>query len=96
VDKCPSGTPRFRVEEFHCNFIIILTQVALVPSLLKAVDRLKKCVEVDGAVLLEGEGGCGKSTVIHTMAALQEDENKPHVVTMYLGEHTDAKVCVSM
>jgi len=68
--------------------------VALVPSLLQAVDRLKKAVQIDSAVLVEGDGGCGKSTVIHTMAALLDDENKPHIVTLYLGEHTDAKVCM--
>ncbi|XP_065904261.1 midasin-like isoform X2 [Dysidea avara] len=69
-------------------------KVALVPSLLGAVDRLRKAVKVDGVVLVEGEAGCGKSTVIHTMAALQEDDNKPCVVTLYLGEHTDAKMLV--
>ena len=75
------------------NPVDIFIQVALVPSLLDGVERLRKAVEVNSSVLVEGEGGCGKSTVIHTMAALQQDENKPHAVTLYLGEHTDAKVC---
>ena len=76
------------------NPVDIFIQVALVPSLLDGVERLRKAVGVNSSVLVEGEGGCGKSTVIHTMAALQQDENKPHAVTLYLGEHTDAKVCV--
>lgn len=66
------------------------------PSLLAAVDTLREAVKVDNAVLVEGVGSCGKTTVIHTLATLLSEGkgnlDKPNLVTLHLGEHTDAKV----
>jgi len=68
----------------------------VVPSLLTAVDRLKQAVKVDGAVLVEGVSGCGKTTIVNTLAVLfsECEDDKPCLVTLHLGEHTDAKVCI--
>ena len=73
-----------------------MLQVAVLPSLLTAVNRLQQAVEVGNAVLVEGPSGCGKTTIINTLAVYSEGgdntNRKPHLVTLHLGEHTDAKV----
>ena len=80
-------------------FQIIKLQVAVLPSLLAAVNTLREAVKVDNAVLVEGAGGCGKTVTINALAMLfsEAEDNvnsKPHLVTLHLGEHTDAKVCI--
>ena len=69
----------------------------MLSSLLTAVNRLQRAVEVCNAVLVEGRSGCGKTTIINTPAVFSEGgdsvNKKPHLVTLHLGEHTDAKVC---
>ena len=74
-------------------------QVATLTSLLAAVDTLRQAVKVDHAVLVEGVGSCGKTTIINTLATLYSEgegdgSSKPNLVTLHLGEHTDAKVCM--
>lgn len=70
----------------------------MLPSLLTAVNRLRQAVEVGSAVLVEGASGCGKTTIINTLAMVfseggdNDTSSKPHLVTLHLGEHTDAKV----
>ena len=75
----------------------LILQVAVLSSLLTAVNRLQRAVEVCNAVLVEGPSGCGKTTIINTLAVFSEGRDniniKPHLVTLHLGEHTDAKVC---
>ena len=42
-------------------FQVIKLQVAVVPSLLAAVNTLREAVKIDNAVLVEGAGDCGKT-----------------------------------
>ena len=90
------GEVRVRISIFQ----VIKLQVAVWPSLLAAVNTLREAVEVDNAVLVEGASGCGKTVTINTLAMLFSEEaednvnSKPLLVTLHLGEHTDAKVCI--
>lgn len=98
-DQCLATWDRFRVR--ISIFQILKLQVATLPSLLTAVNRLRQAVKVGNGVLVEGVSGCGKSTVINALATLISGEEsdvslKPHLVTLHLGEHTDAKVCSSL
>ena len=86
--------------EYGFRYFVVLIQVAALPSLLAAVETLREAVKVDN-VLVEGVGSCGKTTVIHTLATLLSEGkgniDKPNLVTLHLGEHTDAKVnCVTV
>ena len=65
------------------------------PSLLATVDTLRQAIKINNAVLVEGVGSCGKTTVVNTSAMLfseGEGNEEPSLVTLHLGEHTDAKV----
>lgn len=80
------------------NISFLKSQVAALPNLLAAVSTLEQVVKVANAILVEGVSSCGKTTIIKTLAVLcsqREDvgnSSKPRLVTLHLGEHTDAKV----
>jgi len=88
-------------ETYFIRFKVIISifriQVAALPSLLATVDTLRQAIKINNAVLVEGVGSCGKTTVVNTSAMLfsegeGEGNEEPCLVTLHLGEHTDAKV----
>ena len=64
------------------------------PSSVEKLETLLKAVQENRVVLVEGPGGCGKTTLVEVLTRGVRDV--AGCVTIFMGEQTDSKVLLCL